>query len=111
VSGRPAWLLTEPLLAARRSPGRADQNSQQLRLRVVYVRAMTGWWRRIPWSTVALLGWCLAGAFGAITVIQRIELRPWQVDDSRTVDLGHGTLMPAAEVVSAPRLGDWSTHG
>src|SRR6185295_9058243 len=36
--------------------------------------------------------------------------RPCKVVDSRTADLGHGTLVPAVAVVSAPRLGGWSTH-
>src|SRR5690348_11754401 len=36
--------------------------------------AMDGWWRRIQWPIVALLGWCLAGVFGALAGIQRVEL-------------------------------------
>jgi hypothetical protein len=31
-------------------------------------------WRRVPWPIVALLGWCLAGAFGVAAGIQCVEL-------------------------------------
>jgi hypothetical protein len=35
---------------------------------------MTRWWERIPWPVVALMGWCMAGAFGVVAATQRIEL-------------------------------------
>jgi hypothetical protein len=36
--------------------------------------AATRLWRRIRWRILAVLGWCLAGAFGTVAAIQRIEL-------------------------------------
>jgi hypothetical protein len=33
------------------------------------------WWRRIPWPMLALLGWSLAGVFGVVAAIERIQLQ------------------------------------
>jgi hypothetical protein len=43
-------------------------------------------WKRIPWSVIALLGWSLAGAFGAVAAIQHIEL------DKRHLHVEFGNL-------------------
>ena len=40
---------------------------------------MSGWWHRIRWPIAALLGCCLAGAFGVVAVIQRVELQEGHV--------------------------------